>query len=635
VERLLQLQQLAFQNAQQGKHLAEQALAERRKAAGLLSSVSEKAKNFTQTPNSEGKSLPPRREIEELQQAITHLEKTVLTRSEDQVASYVRTNEQLEKEIADNWEALKEVSASKAVPKEVAFKLRECEQTMKKITTYVDENRKYRIEIQGNRAATEKALEEVPQLQEQLTTFIGPEPLPDPQTGEIVVEEEQEYRAESVPQEMEVAHEPGEEVEEENMDKGVWEVEVAAEVVESPEDVFSQVYDEFAVRSQQAAESVLGKVAEEAVPWEAGEVYAAFFRVLAHMQQLDLANSRQPLSPALATISCFLAAYPKETAANLSKFRAGLRQMTAEKAPFSDFIASVLNLDSPNPYPESLSAQLPCINALLDKALEAAAKLRPSGKREESLGGKLHLGAIATLFAPIFQENELMYGQFLERLHPASVKYADFLHYLLVYHMKQRNLDGIALFKQISDDNILDFDEFEYGVRHYLHWGIPADSLQTLFTMMQNPDSGLIFRLDFIRFLRLQMFVENEENEDFWVAKVQVLKAFGETCGLRRREFIVTLANKVREIVPDAQLLPPPVVLNVLQTLGEKREISSVIGETGAEGLSFEALVALIETRGLISSAKSYFRTDFASVERTPEQAEVPEAVVAFLAALI
>lgn len=633
VGRLLQLQQLIFQNAQQGKHLAEQALSERRKAAGLLASISEKTKNFTQTSTSEGKSTPPRREIEELQQAINHLEKNALSRSEDQVTSYLRSNEQLEKEIADHWEALKDVSASKALPKDASLKLRECEQAMKKINTYIDESRKHRIEIQGNRSATEKALEEVPQLKDQLSTFIGQETLPGPQAGEIVVEEQQEYRAEAILQEIEVAQEPGEEEEvvEENMEKGVWEVEVAAEAQESPEDIFDQVYDDLTVRSQQAAESVLAKVGEEAVAWEAKEVYSAFFRVLSHMYQLDLANAAQPLSASLATISYFLTAYPQETAADLSQFRAGLREMTGEKAPFSDFIASVLNMDSPSPYPDIISAQLPCLNAFLDKALEEAAKFRPAGKREEELGGKLHLGAIATLFAPIFQGNELMYGEFLERLHPEGVKYADFLHYLLVYHMKQHNLDGIALFKQVSEDNILDFDEFEYGVRHYLHWGIPADSLQTLFTMMQNPDSGLIFRLDFIRFLRLQMFVENEENEDFWVNKMQVLKAFAETCGLRRREFIVTLANKVREIAPDAQFLSSSTVLKVLQALGEKRDLSCVLGAIGEEGVHFEALVGLIETRGLNCS---YFRTDFASVERTYEKAAVPEAVAAFLATL-
>ena len=133
VERMLQLQQLVFQNALQGKHLAEQALAERRKATSLLTSIAEKTKHFA---NSEDKSPPALSEIEELQQAISHIENSALSRSEDQVTAYMRSIDQLETEIAENWEALKDVSAAKSLPRETSLKLRECEQAMKKITTY-------------------------------------------------------------------------------------------------------------------------------------------------------------------------------------------------------------------------------------------------------------------------------------------------------------------------------------------------------------------------------------------------------------------------------------------------------------------------------------------------------------------
>jgi hypothetical protein len=629
VERLLQLQQLLFQNTQQGKHLSDQALTDRRKAASLLTSITEKTKQFSQ---------PERREVEELQQAIGQIEKNTLTRSEDQVTTYVRNIDLLEKEIRENWEALKEASASKSLPKDGALKLRECEQAMKKINTYVEETRKHKIEILGNRSATEKVLEEVPQIREKLTTFIASSPLPAPQTDDFVVEEEQEYRAEPALQEVEVAREPGEEEEvvEENMEKGVWEVEVAAEMHENPEDLLAEVYDDLAVRSKQAEESVLAKVAENAAAWEGKEVYSAFFSVLMHMYQLDKANTAQPLSPSLATISYFLTAYRSETASNLSGFRAGLRQMRAEKAPFSDFIASVLNLDCTSPYPDIISAQLPYINTLMDNAIAAAAKSQPSAQLQQryKLGGSLHLGEIATLFASIFTGNDLMYGEFLERLHPEHVKYADFLHYLLVYHMKLHKMDGISLFKQISEDNILDFDEFEYGVRHYINWGIPAESLQTLFTMMQNPDSGLIFRLDFIRFLRLQLFVENGENSDFWVGKMQVLRAFAETCLLRRKEVIVQLANKVREVAPDMQQIPFQVVQNLLQTLEEKRDIAPILAEIGETGVSFEGFVGIIEEYGLSISEKAYFHTDYANTQRTLTKAKASEAVSAFLATL-
>lgn len=629
VERLLQLQQLLFQNTQQGKHLSDQALTDRRKAASLLTSITEKTKQFSQ---------PERREVEELQQAIGQIEKNTLTRSEDQVTTYVRNIDLLEKEIRENWEALKEASASKSLPKDGALKLRECEQAMKKINTYVEETRKHKIEILGNRSATEKVLEEVPQIREKLTTFIASSPLPAPQTDDFVVEEEQEYRAEPALQEVEVAREPGEEEEvvEENMEKGVWEVEVAAEMHENPEDLLAEVYDDLAVRSKQGEESVLAKVAEDAAAWEGKEVYSAFFSVLMHMYQLDKANTAQPLSPSLATISYFLTAYRSETASNLSGFRAGLRQMRAEKAPFSDFIASVLNLDCTSPYPAIISAQLPYINTLMDNAIAAAAKSQPSAQLQQryKLGGSLHLGEIATLFASIFTGNDLMYGEFLERLHPEHVKYADFLHYLLVYHMKLHKMDGISLFKQISEDNILDFDEFEYGVRHYINWGIPAESLQTLFTMMQNPDSGLIFRLDFIRFLRLQLFVENGENSDFWVGKMQVLRAFAETCLLRRKEVIVHLANKVREVAPDMQQIPFQVVQSLLQTLEEKRDIAPILAEIGETGVSFEGFVGIIEEYGLSISEKAYFHTDYANAQRTLTKAKTPEAVSAFLATL-
>lgn len=629
VERLLQLQQLLFQNTQQGKHLSDQALTDRRKAASLLTSITEKTKQFSQ---------PERREVEELQQAIGQIEKNTLTRSEDQVTTYVRNIDLLEKEIRENWEALKEASATKSLPKDGALKLRECEQAMKKINTYVEETRKHKIEILGNRSATEKVLEEVPQIREKLTTFIASSPLLAPQTDDFVVEEEQEYRAEPALQEVEVAREPGEEEEvvEENMEKGVWEVEVAAEMHENPEDLLAEVYDDLAVRSKQGEESVLAKVAEDAAAWEGKEVYSAFFSVLMHMYQLDKANTAQPLSPSLATISYFLTAYRSETASNLSGFRAGLRQMRAEKAPFSDFIASVLNLDCTSPYPAIISAQLPYINTLMDNAIAAAAKSQPSAQLQQryKLGGSLHLGEIATLFASIFTGNDLMYGEFLERLHPEHVKYADFLHYLLVYHMKLHKMDGISLFKQISEDNILDFDEFEYGVRHYINWGIPAESLQTLFTMMQNPDSGLIFRLDFIRFLRLQLFVENGENSDFWVGKMQVLRAFAETCLLRRKEVIVHLANKVREVAPDMQQIPFQVVQSLLQTLEEKRDIAPILAEIGETGVSFEGFVGIIEEYGLSISEKAYFHTDYANAQRTLTKAKTPEAVSAFLATL-
>ena len=624
VERLLQLQQLLFQNSQQGKHLSEQAFTDRRKAASLLTSITEKTKHFSQ---------PQRLEVEELQQAISQIEKNTLTRSEDQVTTYVHNIDLLEKEITENWEALKEASASKSLPKDGALKLRECEQAMKKINTYVEETRRHKIEILGNRSATEKVLEGVPQIREKLTTLIAASPLPAPQTEDFVVEEEQEYRAEPALQEAEVAREPGEEVVEENMDKGVWEVEVAAE---SPEDLLAEVYDDLAVRGKQGEESVLAKVAEEAVAWEGKEVYSAFFSVLTHMHQLDKANTAQPLSPSLATISYFLTAYPSETASNLSGFRAGLRQMKAESAPFSDFMASVLNLDSTSPYPDIISAQLPYINTLMDKAIAAAVKFQPSAQLQEryKLGGSMHLGDIAALFASIFTGNDLMHGEFLERLHPEQVKYADFLHYLLIYHMKLHKMDGIALFKQISEDNILDFDEFEYGVRHYIKWGIPADSLQTLFTMMQNPDSGLIFRLDFIRFLRLQLYAENGENSDFWVGKMQVLRAFAETCLLRRKEVIVQVASKVREVAPDMQQIPFQVVQNLLQTLEEKRDIAPILSAIGENGVSFEGFVGIIEQYGLSISEKAYFRTDYANTQRTLTKAKAPEAVSAFLATL-
>ena len=635
VAKLLKLQQQTFQNAQQGKHLAELTQTEKRKAVGLVSSVCEKTKVYDQNLK-EGKTIPSP-EVQELQRAMNNLEKTALGRSEDQVNRYLRAQEQLDKEIQEQFEALKSLTETQKLPKEAALKLRECEEAMRKISNYVEESKKQRVEIEDQRKEIEKTLSEVPKLQTQLSPFVA---LAQPETGEgeVVMEEVQEFTSAemTVPQEMEVGHEQMEEVEEENMQKGEWEVEVAAEAPGSGEGELESVYDDFGIRTQLAEQGLLAKIPEEKEGWTEKEVYRTFFGILEHMYQLDAECPTQPLDTSTLTVSYFLATHPHDSAVALSRFRTGLAQMRTDKAPYSDFIAAVLNIGSPMPYPAAIIAQLPCFVHFFDQIIQNEDKFRPKNQRQNSnLGKKLHLNHLIDLVSPLFDsKSDLFYGEFLERLHPSRVKYSDFLHFLLIHHMKSIPLDGISLFKQVSEDNILDFDEFEYGVRHFLQWGIPADSLQTLFSMMQNPDSGLIFRLDFIRFLRLQLYVENVENNDFEVTKMQVLEAFVEICVLKRKENLNNLIGKIREIGGNPQLISLQIAQKVMKSLGENRDISTIFEEKiGAEGVNFEGFVSIVEKHGFKISEKNYFNTGF-RMDRKPELTEVPYEVSAFLATL-
>jgi hypothetical protein len=212
------------------------------------------------------------------------------------------------------------------------------------------------------------------------------------------------------------------------------------------------------------------------------------------------------------------------------------------------------------------------------------------------IGGTITLDNLLRLLYPAFLTYPQYSAKLWDWLKPPGVSDADYMRFLVIYHMQVAGLDPVILFKQMTSESRLGTEDLRNGLAVRLQLSLSDAAFDHLEQLMRNPDSNVIRRIDFLKFLKLETYVLHKDSEAFRVPRYQVLSAFTEICRLRRLE----LAAQLRVQLPAK--VTPEAVEKALRTMGENRDLTAVMKE---QMESFEEALTVVEREGM--SMGAYF----------------------------
>lgn len=557
---MMNLQIAAFDLAQQGKRLSDSLQQDAKKAGQLLLSTQSRLRLLKQRHLIDPSSVVA--DAEELRLALEGMGKTTYVRHEEAAVELAQKLTIAEDQAEGLLEYVANAGTVKNLARNQAFQISELELSGSKVVSLLEQARAACTEMQQAQEEVRRAIKLVPELLQEIDDLTE-----EPESKNTIVEE------------LEVVY------------AGAEEVAVASEMLEEQSGFpAARLRDSLGVEFCSPLAQLYSTHYQPALlPFDPPAVLHIF-------DQLLMAWSPLECDVAKAVDQVFKREFQEDPEQAIVQFVEGLRLWVEAKLPYSAWMGDMVGVFTSRPLAIPVLRQVLVLNnALMPETIRGWKDVEARLKALH-IGGTITLDNLLRLFYPAFLTYPQYSAKLWDWLKPPGVSDADYMRFLVIYHMQVAGLDPVILFKQMTSASRLGTEDLRNGLAVRLQLSLSDAAFDRLEQLMKNPDSNVIRRIDFLKFLKLETYVLHKDSEAFRVPRYQVLSAFTEICRLRRLE----LAAQLRVQLPAK--VTPEAVEKALRTMGENRDLTAVMKE---QMESFEEALTVVEREGM--SMGAYF----------------------------
>ena len=546
--QMMQLQVCAFDLAQQGKKLTENLQVSSKKISKLLASTQAKISQLQE--KSEADPRPVADEAQELRTALESLGRTGYSRDEEAVKEFNRQLERAEEQVEEVLEYLASAGSVKNLEQSQVVQVRELELSGSKVVALLEQVSAARSEMQKIQSEMYQDMIKVPELLQE-------------------VDDLREIDRTIVIEELDMMY------------AGLEEIALAAEVPDEQTQTPSpQVTDYLGVKhANPLALTYAAHWKDSLLPFDPPAVLQVFSKLLAvcTSQQLEVARTMRPL---------FQREFSEDPEQAIAQFLEGLRLCVRAKLPCSSWMGDMVGVFTTRPIAVPVLQQVLLLNAAIEPETRYKPKDVQSRLRDLQTGGQIPLATVLGLLGPVFLTYPQYSAKLWDWLKPLDVSQADYLHFLVVYHMQAAGIDAVTLFKQMTTASRLSSEALRTGLSVRVQLSLSDATFEQLVSLMENPESHVIRRLDFLKFVKLEVYASHKDSAAFQVPRYQVLFAFTEVCRLRRQELATLLKVQLRSRVS------PEAVEKAVRALGDTCDLTEALKEPME---SFEEALQVLE----------------------------------------